>query len=114
MLNIGSTFSPRLVATENILRFVRAMKKSPDSSEVQALFRIADDRAEAVEFLVGEGSGLTEKNISDMNIRDDVILGVIIRKGKIIIPRGMDMLLPGDRVIVITTEKLDSLKDIIR
>lgn len=114
MLNIGSTFSPRLVATENILRFVRAMKKSPDSSEVQALFRIADDRAEAVEFLVGEGSGLTEKNISDMNIRDDVILGVIIRKGKIIIPRGRDMLLPGDRVIVITTEKLDSLKDIIR
>ncbi|MGI6206468.1 MAG: Trk system potassium transporter TrkA [Anaerovoracaceae bacterium] len=114
MLNIGSTFSPRLVATENILRFVRAMKKTSDSSEVQALFRLEDDKAEAMEFLVGDNPALTDKKIKDLNIRDDVILGVLRRRGRVIIPRGDDTLQPGDSVAVITTGKLDSLKDIIK
>lgn len=114
MLNIGSTFSPRLVATENILQFVRAMKNSSDSSEVQALFRIADDTAEAVEFLVGEHPGVTGKKLSELSIRNDVIIGVIKRRGRVLIPRGNDILMPGDSVVVITTGKLDSIKDIIK
>ena len=113
-LDLGSVFYPYITASEQVLRFIRAMKNSYDSSEVEALFRIVDEKAEALEFIVGSGCSLINQKFRDLELRSDVIVGLISRKGKIIIPRGGDMLLPGDRAVVITSGQVDTLEDIVK
>ena len=113
-LDLGSVFYPYISASEQILRFIRAMKNSYESSEVEALFRIVDEKAEALEFTVGSGCSLINKKFRDLELKNDVIVGLISRKNKIIIPRGGDMLLPGDRAVVITTGQIDTLEDIVK
>lgn len=113
-LDLGSVFYPYISASEQILRFIRAMKNSYESSEVEALFRIVDEKAEALEFTVGSGCTLVNKKFRDLEFKNDVIVGMISRKNKILIPRGGDMLLPGDRVVVITTGQIDTLEDVVK
>ena len=113
-LDLGSVFYPYITASEQVLRFIRAMKNSYESSEVEALFRIVDEKAEALEFIVGSGCSLINQKFRDLELRSDVIVGLISRKGKIIIPRGGDMLLPGDRAVVITSGQVDTLEDIVK
>ena len=90
------------------------MKNSYESSEVEALFRIVDEKAEALEFIVGGSCSLINKKFRDLELKNDVLVGLISRKNKIIIPRGGDMLLPGDRAVVITTGQIDTLEDIVK
>ena len=50
-----------------------------------------------------------------MKIKDNVLLAGIIRRPKTIIPTGDDVILAGDRVVVLATgEKMDDLSDIIK
>ena len=113
-LDLGSVFYPYVTASEQILRFIRAMKNSYESSEVEALFRIVDEKAEALEFIVGAGCSLIHKKFRELELKNDVLIGLIGRKNKIIIPRGGDMLLPGDRAVVITTGQIETLEDIVK
>ena len=113
-LDLGSVFYPYISASEQILRFIRAMKNSYDSSEVEALFRIADEKAEALEFTVGSGCSLVNKRFRDLEFKKNVLVGLIGRNSEIIIPRGGDVFRPGDRTVVITTGQIDTLEDIVK
>ncbi len=113
-LDLGSVFYPYISASEQILRFIRAMKNSYESSEVEALFRIADEKAEALEFTVGSGCSLVNKKFRDLEFKKNVLVGLIGRNREIIIPRGGDMFRPGDRTVVITTGQIDTLEDIVK
>jgi trk system potassium uptake protein TrkA len=113
-LDLGSVFYPYISASEQILRFIRAMKNSYESSEVEALFRIADEKAEALEFTVGSGCSLVNKRFRDLECKKNVLGGLIGRNSEIIIPRGGDVFRPGDRTVVITTGQIDTLEDIVK
>lgn len=114
-LNLGSVYSPRKVAADSIVRYVRSMQNSFDSgSNVKALTHIVDDKAEALEFVVKEGSPVTDIPLMQLKIKKNHIIGIINRSGKIIIPGGSDVLTAGDTVVVITTESgLTKLEDIL-
>ncbi len=53
---------------------------------------------------VSEDSKIAKKKISELNLKDTVIGGVI-RDKNFIIPRGETVLLPGDRVLLICTKE---------
>ena len=55
-LNIGSLIQPKMLTAEIILQYVRAMQNSMGSSNIETLYKIAADKAEALEFRVKEGS----------------------------------------------------------
>ena len=113
-LNVGSVFFPVLIAAENIIRYVRAMQNSYGSN-VETLCRIVDDKAEALEFSVSRKSPLINIPLSELKLRENILIGTINRRGKIIIPGGSDVIQAGDTVIVVTTEKgLNVLEDILR
>ena len=42
--------------------------------------------------------------IEKLPIKDNTLIACINRKGKIITPKGQDVILPGDTVIVVTTK----------
>ena len=46
--------------------------------------------------------------------KKDVLIAAIIRADKVIIPRGSDMILAGDRVVVVSRAKtVDDISDIL-
>ncbi len=53
--------------------------------------------------------------LEKLELKDNLLVAYIMRKGRFISPRGKDTLEEGDRVIVVTTVTgLNDLKDILR
>ena len=81
---------------------------------MENIYKIFDEKAEAIEFLVREDVKFLHEKLKDINIISDIIIATIVRNDKIIIPSGDDKLEIGDRVIVITKrEKLSNINDIV-
>ena len=113
-LNLGSIIYPKYITLQHILQHVRAMNNSIGSN-VETLYKIKKDKAEALEFYVNEGSKLVGIPLEKLNLKDDLIICSINRKGNIIVPKGNDFIKKGDRVIVVTTNMgLQDLSDILR
>ena len=84
-------------------------------SNVETLYQILDNKAEALEFAVHETSAVTNIPLSELNLKKNLLIGCISRGGNTWIPRGGDRIQVGDRVIVVTTQLgLNDLKDILR
>lgn len=104
-LNIDSFISPKTIAAQNIVRYVRAMKNSMGSNNVETLHTMINDQVEAVEFKVMEESSIVGIPLKNFKRRDGLIIAAIIRNTHIIIPNGSDKIEKGDNVIVVTTKK---------
>lgn len=84
-------------------------------SNVETLYKIKKDKAEALEFCVNEGSKLVGIPLEKLNLKDNLIICCINRKGKVITPKGQDCIKKGDHVIIVTTNVgLHDLSDILR
>ena len=101
-LPLDSIIIPKKIAAEYILRYVRA-RQSSGNSNVETLYKLLDNRVEALEFIIQEGSKICNIQIKDMALKKDMLIVGIHRNGKIIIPSGADMILPGDSVIIVTS-----------
>ena len=72
-------------------------------SVMSSLYRIAEGRAEAMEFQVSEGThnlGLPLKDLS-FKLKEGVLIAVVVRRNQVIIPNGSTSLEKGDTVIVV-------------
>ncbi|MDO5406222.1 MAG: Trk system potassium transporter TrkA [Eubacteriales bacterium] len=113
-LNLGSIIYPKLITADSIVRYVRAMQNSMGSN-VETLYKIVANKAEALEFRVGKESSLIGKPLEKLSFKDNLLIACINRNGKIITPRGKDTIEQGDSVIVVTTHSgLKDLKDILK
>ena len=92
-LDIGSVIYPKYITADYILQYVRAMQNSIGSN-VETLYQILDNKAEALEFAVHETSGVTNIPLSELNLKKNLLIGCISRGGNTWIPRG------GDRIQV--------------
>lgn len=114
-LNVGSLIQPKMLTAELILQYVRAMQNSMGSSNIETLYKIAADKAEALEFRVKEGSPVLGIPLEKLKLRDNLLVACINRGGTIITPRGKDTVEAGDTVIIVTTHTgLNDLTDILR
>lgn len=106
---------PRVTTAEQVLQYVRGMENSADASGVESLRRIQDGRLEVLEFRARESSPCVGPTLTALPIRKDVLVAAIIRDGKCLIPRGGDVIRPGDSVLAVTTsEGMTCLEDILR
>ncbi|HBG11839.1 MAG TPA: Trk system potassium transporter TrkA [Clostridium sp.] len=113
-MNLGSVIYPKLITSETILQYVRAMQNSMGSN-VETLSKIVADRAEALEFRVANEPSIVGIPLEKLELKNNLLVAFINRKGQFISPRGKDTLEEGDRVIVVTTVTgLNDLKDILR
>lgn len=114
-LNLGSLIQPKMLTAEIILQYVRAMQNSMGSSNIETLYKIAADKAEALEFRVKEGSPILGIPLEKLKLIDNLLVACINRGGTIITPRGKDTVEAGDTVIVVTTHTgSNDLTDILR
>lgn len=113
-MNLGSIIYPKLITAETILQYVRAMQNSMGSN-VETLYKIVADRAEALEFRVVNEPCITGIPLEKLELKNNLLVAYINRNGRIISPRGKDTIEEGDRVIVVTTVTgLNDLKDILK
>lgn len=112
-MNLGSVIYPKQIVAESILRYVRALENSKGSN-VETLYKLADGKAEALEFKVLNDPDLINIPFADLSFKQGVLICGIIRQNKIITPRGSDVMKVGDRVIVVTTNTgFNDLRDIL-
>ena len=114
-LGIESTVSAKNVTTNVIMSYVRAMKNSMGSANVETVYQLINGRIEALEFLIREATNYTGIPLKDLTIRENHLVACIVRKRQIIIPGGNDTLEVGDSVLVVSmSQGLEDLKEILR
>ena len=112
-LELGSIVYPKYMTCDYIVQYVRALQNEAGSN-VKTLYRILDDRVEALEFTVHEESKATGVPLSRLRLKQNLLLCCIMRGEQILIPRGGDEIEVGDNVIVVTLEHgLHDLRDIV-
>ena len=77
--------------------------KNTRGSNVETLYNIVKNKVEASEFIVKKNSPITEAPLAELNFKRNVLIAAILRKNKVIIPRGADRILPGDRVVIVSS-----------
>ena len=108
-LDIGSVIYPKYITADYILQYVRAMQNSIGSN-IETLYHILDNQAEALEFAIRENSPVTGIPLSELNLKKNLLVGYLNRNGQVKIPRGQDTIQVGDTVIIVTSQK--GLRDI--
>ena len=112
-LGLDSIVSPNHAIANHIIRFVRA-HNAETGSGISTLYKLGD-KAEAVEFVVGEDFPWLNVKLKDMKVKYNVLVGGIVRDGEFSIANGETCLKNGDKVIIFTTAKrTNSLTDICK
>ena len=108
-LDLDTTIYPKSITSDMILRYVRATKNSYGSN-VETMYNVIKGKVEASEFKIKADSPVCSAPLTQLHFKKDVLVAAILRAGKLIIPRGSDVILPGDSVVIVT--KILGLKDI--
>lgn len=102
-LPVGSIVSPKEICSANIVQYVRAMQNQAGAAVT--LHRIADGRAEALEFVVNDRMRHTGEPLKDLHLKKNILIACITRRGKTVIPDGNAAFEKGDTVIVVTARE---------
>ncbi len=108
-LDLDSIIYPKNIASDVIVRYIRAMKNTIGSN-VETLYNVIPGKVEASEFIVKEGSPIVGKPLSQLEFKKNVLIAAILRDKRVIIPRGNDTIEPQDRVVIVS--ELMALHDI--
>ena len=108
-LDLGSVLYPKYITSEAIIAYVRARNNSKGCN-IETLYHMFDSRAEAIEFKVAKASDVVDVPLSKLSLKKDLLIAFINRNGKIIIPKGQDVIKVKDTVMIVTTHK--GFKDI--
>ncbi|MBQ7950565.1 MAG: Trk system potassium transporter TrkA [Clostridia bacterium] len=112
-LGLDTIIYPKDITAEYILRFVRA-KNNSIGSNIETMHDILDGKAEALEFNIKKNAPIANQTIESLSLKSGILIACINRDGTIITPRGKDIILPGDTVIIVTTHKgFTDIKDIM-
>lgn len=113
-MGLESVVSAKDVTANMVLGYVRAMKNSLGSANIETVYRLLGGKVEALEFIIREKTSYTGIPLKDLPIRENRLLACIVRRRQVIIPGGNDTMEVGDSVIVICKgSRLEDLKDIL-
>ncbi|MBQ9994040.1 MAG: Trk system potassium transporter TrkA [Clostridia bacterium] len=101
-IGLDGIVSPKVITGNYILQCIRGMDNSV-GSEMRTLYKIANNRAEVMEFLIGKEAKHLGVSLKELPICDGILIAAIIRSGKLIIPDGDTCIRTGDSVIVVST-----------
>ena len=113
-MGLDTVVAPQKIISNVLVSYARALENSVGSN-VETLYKIADGKAEALEFNVKPDSKVIGVPLKTLEIKKGVLIAGIIRNRKTIIPMGDDMILSGDSVVVVAADQgLRDLDGILR
>ena len=111
-LGIHNNVSPQNIVASRIISYIRALANTRGSN-VLTLYRLVNGQVEALEFAAKTQEKYMDTPLKDLKLKQNCLIGCIIRKNEVIIPSGNSQIKLGDNVIVVTTHKnFDDLDDV--
>ncbi len=111
---LDTIISPKMTISDILVRYARALEDSQGSS-VETLYKLMDDKVEALEFIVKDSFSKCEIPFKELTLKPNTLVAAIIRNRKTITPTGDDMFMAGDRVIIVAAnQRINTLSDILR
>ena len=112
-LNLGSIIYPRIITADYIVKYVRSTIYSMNSN-VETLYKLANGKAEALEFIIKENCAVADIPLASLRLRPNTLISCIYRDGKVIIPSGQDIMMTGDSVLVVLSGyRISDIKEIL-
>jgi len=96
-LGIDVTLSPRQVAADMIIRYVRR-------ADIVSVATILESDAEVIEVTVPDSKRFDHVALKDLQMPKGAIIGAIVRDGKASIPSGDTIIKPGDNLVIFFTK----------
>lgn len=113
-VGINNVITPHLVASNQILRYIRA-KENSIGGNMETLLRFMDDELEIMEFKVSNSFKMCGEYLKNIKFKKNLIVVCIKRKNEIIFPSGNDSIQVDDSIIISTTNhNIRGLNDILR
>lgn len=113
-IGIDCRMSPSMITSDAVLRYARAIENS-QGSNIQTMYSLFDGGIEALEFEVSASFTACSVPLKNLQIKPDILIAGIIRGSENIIPSGSDVILPDDRVIIVSsTQRLTDLSEILK
>jgi trk system potassium uptake protein TrkA len=94
-VDVDVVVNPRLVTAGAILQHVRR-------GQILSIAKLGDSEVEAIELIAESGSEIVKKPLQKIRFPKKSILGAIVRNGTMLLPKGIDIIHPGESVIVFT------------
>lgn len=92
-IDIDMAINPIHIAAGRIIKFLRGGK-------VLSVSLLLGGEAEVTEVIVHEDSPYIDIPLKELELPEGIIIGAILRKNKVIIPKGDSIILPRDRIVV--------------
>jgi trk system potassium uptake protein TrkA len=114
-LGLDCLVSTKSITSDIILRYTRALQNTLGSS-IETLYKIMDGKVETLEFRVDDDPRFIGVPIKELKIKRGILIAGITRANKkTLIPSGDDIIMSGDRVIILSAEhRVANLSDILR
>ncbi|WND02320.1 Trk system potassium transporter TrkA [Temperatibacter marinus] len=94
-LGVDVALDPRETTVSSILRHIRR-------GRIRDLYSVREGQAEIIEAEVIEGSEVVGQKISQMKLKGEIRIGIVIRGDDCLIPTGDTRFEPGDRVVLLS------------
>ncbi len=102
-VGLDSVISAKQITANHILQVVRGMCNSK-GSVMNSLYKIAGNRAEAMEFEVNATTRHLGVPLRELRLKKGILIAVIIHNGKIVIPEGSSQIQAGDTLIIVSRD----------
>lgn len=112
--NLGSIITPKNISADMVVSYVRA-RQNTIGSNVETLYRLVENKVEALEFKINAGSPVIGIPIQELQLKENLLIGCVSNDESVSIVNGSTIINEGDTVVVITTnEGLKDIKDILK
>ena len=113
-LDLDTIIYPKNITSDTIIRYVRSLKRT-EGSNVERVYQFIKGKVEASEFTITDESAVTNIPLMKLTLKPGVLVAAILRDKKVIIPRGSDVIMSGDTVVIVSNiVGLHDIADILK
>ena len=112
-VDMASIIYPKEITASQILSYIRATTNSR-GSQIKKIYKLVNEQIEVLEFEASENSKILNTQLKDLKLKNNVLIGGIIRNNEYILPTGSTTISDKDRVIIVTNNTtLNDMDDIL-
>ena len=112
-VDMASIIYPKEITASQILSYIRATSNTR-GSQIKKIYKLINEQIEVLEFEASENSKIINTQLKDLKLKNNVLIGGIIRNNEYILPTGSTTIKDKDRVIIVThITTLNDMDDVL-
>lgn len=112
-IGLYSFITPKRIVGDIIAKYSKSLQCSVEPT-IENIYKIANNKVELIEFKINKNNKICNIPLKDLEINENILIGFIIRDGKLIFPNGEDVLLNNDNVVIVNyNQNIKEINDIL-